>query len=76
MGRKWGLDFDEEQLRRLVRQSPPRSRFFQVLRQELKVIGRWKNLPRGRKKLQCAGPSTSVSTFPEFGGLAPERYPD
>jgi hypothetical protein len=48
MGRRWGLEFDEEQLRNLVRTLTPRSRFFRVLREELKRQGRWKYLPRGR----------------------------
>jgi len=54
MGRRWGLEFDEEQQRRLIRAMTPRSRFFKLLRDDLKRIGRWKNLPRGkaaRKKL-------------------------
>ena len=41
-------EFDEAQLRNLVRTMTPRSRFFQVLREELKRIGRWKYLPRGK----------------------------
>jgi len=48
MGRHWGRDFDEAQLRNLVRTMTPRSRFFQVLREELKRMGRWKYLPRGK----------------------------
>jgi hypothetical protein len=48
MGRRWGLEFDEDQLRRLLRNMTPRSRLFQVVKQELKAIGRWKHLPRGR----------------------------
>jgi hypothetical protein len=48
MGRRWGREFDEEQLRNLVRTMTPRSRFFQVLREELKRVGRWKYLPRGK----------------------------
>jgi hypothetical protein len=48
MGRRWGQEFDEEQLRNLVRTMTPRSRFFQVLREELKQLGRWKTLPRGK----------------------------
>lgn len=48
MGRHWGRDFDEAQLRNLVRTMTPRSRFFQVLREELKRQGRWKYLPRGK----------------------------
>jgi hypothetical protein len=48
MGRHWGRDFDEGQLRHLVRTMTPRSRFFQVLREELKRQGRWKYLPRGK----------------------------
>jgi hypothetical protein len=53
MGRKWGMQFDEDHLRRLVRFSTPRSRFFKVLREELKRIGRWKNMPRGRNRKKC-----------------------
>jgi len=48
MGRRWGLEFDEPAIRRLIRSMTPRSRFFQVLREELKSVGRWKNLPRGQ----------------------------
>jgi hypothetical protein len=48
MGRRWGQEFDEAQLRSLVRTMTPRSRFFQVLREELKRVGRWKYLPRGK----------------------------
>ena len=48
MGRRWGLEFDESQLRNLVRTMTPRSRFFQVLREELKRVGRWK-VSAGRK---------------------------
>jgi len=48
MGRRWGLEFDEEQLRNLVRTMTPRSRFFRVLREELKRVGRWRYLPRGK----------------------------
>jgi len=45
MGRRWGQEFDEMQLRNLVRTMTPRSGFFQVL---LKRVGRWKYLPRGK----------------------------
>ena len=48
MGRRWGLDFDEAQIRQLIRSSPPRSKFFHVLREELKRLGRWKDRPRGK----------------------------
>jgi hypothetical protein len=48
MGRRWGLNYDEQQIRRLIREMTPRSQFFRFLRDELKAIGRWKNLPRGR----------------------------
>jgi hypothetical protein len=37
MGRRWGLDFDEEQIRRLLRNITPRSRLFQVVKQELQA---------------------------------------
>lgn len=47
MARKWGMEFDEQQLRRLLQQSTLRSKFYQVIREELKRIGRWKNRPRG-----------------------------
>jgi len=47
MGRRWGMDFDEEQLRRLIRGMTPRSQFYKTLREELRRVGRWKNLPRG-----------------------------
>jgi hypothetical protein len=33
MGRRWGLEFDEPGIRRLIRSMTPRSRFFQVLRE-------------------------------------------
>jgi hypothetical protein len=48
MGRHWGRHFDEAQLRNLVRTMTLRSKFFQVLREELKRQGRWKYLPRGK----------------------------
>lgn len=48
MGRRWGLEFDEEHLRRLIRTMTPRSRVFRVLREELLKLGRWKRLPRGK----------------------------
>jgi hypothetical protein len=41
------MEFDEEHLRRLLRFSGPYSRFYQVLREELFAIGRWKRKPRG-----------------------------
>lgn len=47
MGRRWGMDFDEEQLRWLIRRMTPQCQFFRVLREELRRVGRWKNLPRG-----------------------------
>jgi hypothetical protein len=48
MGRRWGLDFDEEKVRMLIRTMTPRSAFYRLLRDELKAIGRWKNKPRGK----------------------------
>jgi len=48
MGRRWGLNFDPEQVRMLIRTMTPRSKFYRLLRDELKAIGRWKNMPRGR----------------------------
>jgi hypothetical protein len=66
MGRQWGREFDEAQLRNLIRASPPRSKFFQVLREELTRLGRWKTLPRGKPfdgervqqaRQRCAGPN-------------------
>jgi hypothetical protein len=42
------LDFDEDQIRQLIRAMTPRSKFFHVLREELKLRGRWKDRPRGR----------------------------
>jgi hypothetical protein len=48
VGRRWGMEFDERKLRELIRDSPRRSRFFRVLREELTRIGRWKYLPRGK----------------------------
>ena len=56
MRQRRGRDFDEEHIRLLARTMTPRSRFFQVLRDELKRVGRWKNLPRGRhaeKRPKC-----------------------
>ena len=44
----WKPPFNEKQLRELIRTMTPRSKFYRVLREELKAIGRWKNLPRGR----------------------------
>ena len=48
MGQRWGLQFDEDQIRRLLRESSPRSEFYKLMREELKRIGRWRNLPRGK----------------------------
>lgn len=48
MGRLWGDSFDEQQLRRLFREMRPRTRFYKVVMEELKKIGRWKNKPRGK----------------------------
>jgi hypothetical protein len=48
MGRRWGLDFDEDQIRQLIRSMTPRGKFFHILREELKRVGRWKYLPRGK----------------------------
>jgi hypothetical protein len=48
MGRRWSLDFDAEQLRRLLRNMTPRSQLYRVLKQELEAMGRWKQLPRGK----------------------------
>jgi hypothetical protein len=50
MGRRWGLNYDEEGVRRLIRNMTPQSKFFRLLREELKAIGRWKNLPRGKHR--------------------------
>jgi hypothetical protein len=50
MGRKWGRNFNETQLRMLIQEMTPRTKFFKVLREELKRVGRWKNLPRGKPK--------------------------
>jgi hypothetical protein len=63
MGRHWGRDFDEAHLRNLVRTMTPRSRFFQVLREELKRVGRWKYLPRGKpsEPLRVVGRSKNPS---------------
>lgn len=47
MGRLWGMDFDEKHLTRLLRHSAPRSKFWNLVRRELKDIGRWKYRPRG-----------------------------
>lgn len=48
MGRRWGLEFSEERLRLLIRDSSQRGKFFKVLREELTKLGRWKKLPRGK----------------------------
>jgi hypothetical protein len=63
MGRRWGQEFDEAQLRSLARTMTPRSRFFQVLREELKRIGRWRYLPRGKpgEPLKQRGRSKNLS---------------
>ena len=51
MTRRLGhLEFDEQQLRRLFRESAPRSQFWKVVKDELKRLNRWKNLPRGPRK--------------------------
>jgi hypothetical protein len=42
------MEFDEEQLRRLLRRMPPRSQLYRVVKQELKPMGLWKQLPRGK----------------------------
>lgn len=41
------MEFDEEQQRRLFRQSPPHSKFWKLVREELQRIGRWKRKRRG-----------------------------
>jgi hypothetical protein len=48
MGQHWSLKFDEQKLRQLLRESSLRSKFYAVVREELKRIGRWRNRPRGR----------------------------
>jgi hypothetical protein len=48
MGRRWGMNFDEQELRRLLRNMTPRSQLYRVVKQELKAMGRWKQLPRGK----------------------------
>jgi hypothetical protein len=85
MGRHWGRDFDEAQLRNLVRTMTPRSRFFQVLREELKRQGRWKYLPRGKpaekfKSGECsrnlssaAVASDAAARVPKSGKQGPEN---
>jgi hypothetical protein len=50
MGRKWGLEFDEEQQRRLFRHSGQHSRFWKLVREELQRIGRWKRKSRGNPR--------------------------
>lgn len=47
MGRRWGQEFDEDQIRRLICAMTPQTKFSRVLREELKA-GRWKALPRGK----------------------------
>jgi hypothetical protein len=64
MGRHWGRDFDEAQLRNLVRTMTPRSRFFQVLREELKQQGRWKYLPRGKPGEKFKSGERSINLSP------------
>jgi hypothetical protein len=54
MGRRWGRNFDENQLRFLIRTMTKRSRFYQVLKAELKILGRWRNLPRGRSVVRSS----------------------
>jgi hypothetical protein len=44
------MEFDEDQIRRLLRNMKHRSRFFQLVKQELKAAGRWKQLPRGKPR--------------------------
>jgi hypothetical protein len=84
MGRHWGRDFDEAQLRNLVRTMTPRSRFFQVLREELKQQGRWKHLPRGKpaekfksgersRNLSSAAVSDGGVRLPESGKQVSEN---
>lgn len=48
MGRRWGRDFDEHQIRLLIREMTRRWKFYRVLKQELKRRGNWKDRPRGR----------------------------
>ena len=54
MGRRWGRNFDENQLRFLIKTMTKRSRFYQVLKSELKMLGRWRNLPRGRTAVRSS----------------------
>jgi hypothetical protein len=42
------MNFDRDQIRRLIRGMTPRSAFYRLLRDELKAIGRWRNKPRGK----------------------------
>jgi hypothetical protein len=42
------VTFDEQKLRRLLREMTFRSKFCRVLREELKARGFWKNRPRGK----------------------------
>jgi hypothetical protein len=48
MGRRWDVEFDEAEMRRLLRNVTPRSQLYRVVKQKLKAMGRWKQLPRGR----------------------------
>jgi len=51
MGRLWSLSYDKqfkEKLQFLIQNSPPRSKFFRMLKKELSAIGRWRNRPRGK----------------------------
>lgn len=50
MGRLWGRQFDEKHLRMMIQTMTPRTRFFKVIREELRKLGRWKNLPRGANR--------------------------
>jgi hypothetical protein len=56
MGQRWGLQFDKNQIRRLLRESSPRSEFYRLIREELKRSGRWKNLPRGKPERRNLAP--------------------
>ena len=56
MGQRWGLQFDKDQIRRLLRESSPRSEFYKLIREELKRSGRWRNRSRGKPNRRNLAP--------------------
>lgn len=45
----------DEFIRAEVRQMTPRSRIYRILKEELSVLGYWRNRPRGNPKKGYAG---------------------